>query len=274
MVIWTSNVRGIATNFDFLAHSVFDSLVKPDLIFLNETLIAPRKVPSSGIYDLEGYSIFRQDRRRGGGGNMVYYRSDLPFTILRSNDAMQYQWYSLKIQSDEYLICHLYRPPGNDCSIFDHIGADIESLGESHASANFLLLGDFNCHNREWLGGTCEDNIAGQAGEMFACEHGFDQLVTEATRVYTYRGVQKESVLDLCLTDVPDLLSFTGNLSNIGSSDHKLVSLALKVPEEIHLPREMKRLGTIGMPTGPSLNLFYLVPIGSRSFPNETQNRA
>ena len=78
---------------------------------------------------------------------------------------------------------------------------------------------------RVGLGGTCEDNIAGQVGEIFACEHGFDQLVTEATRVYTYRGVQKESVLDLCLTDVPYLLSFTGNLSNIGYSDHKLVSL-------------------------------------------------
>ena len=110
---------------------------------------------------------------------------------------------------------------------------------------------------------------------MFACEHGFDQLVTEATRVYTYRGMRKESILDLCLTDVPDLLSFIGNLSNIGSSDHKLVSLALKVPEESPpSPEKRKDLGLLECRLVLSLNLFYPLLIGRQSFPNKIQNRA
>ena len=54
MIIWTTNIRGIATNFDALAHAVSDSCNKPDLIFWNETLIAPKKIPTSGIYEIEG----------------------------------------------------------------------------------------------------------------------------------------------------------------------------------------------------------------------------
>ena len=159
---------------------------------------------------------------------------------------MQYNWYTLQARGEEFLVCHLYRPPNNDCSIFDHIGSDIQSLRESRPEANFLLVGDFNCHNREWLGGTCEDNVAGQIGEVFACEYGLDQIVTEPTRIYTYRGIEKESVLDLCLTDVPERVTFTGCLSNLGSSHHKLVTLALQIPDEGRfLPRERIDLGLL-----------------------------
>ena len=84
LIIWSSNIRGIATNFDCLAHAVFDSYDKPDIIFLNETLIAPKKVPTSGIYEIEGYEIVRQDRHKGGGGNMVYHRDNLPISIFVS----------------------------------------------------------------------------------------------------------------------------------------------------------------------------------------------
>ena len=73
MVIWSTNIRGIRTNFDQLRIRIDKIIPKPDLVFLNETLINQTDVADSE-YQIPGYCLLRFDRPNRGGGHARYYR--------------------------------------------------------------------------------------------------------------------------------------------------------------------------------------------------------
>lgn len=190
-------------------------------------MIDPATTPPSGVYLLPGYSICRLDRKgKGGGGNMVYYRSSLCFSEVRSNAHLEYSWYRLRSEDSDIFFAHCYRAPSANLDIFNSLASDLDELGPRYPGASFAVLGDLNVHLREWLGCSCEDNAAGIEGYMFSLGYGFDQIIQDPTRCYIYNGEERTSMPDVFLTDNPDRFSFVRTESSIGRSDHSLVVIS------------------------------------------------
>ena len=105
----------------------------------------------------------------------------------------------------------LYRNSDLDDRIFDCLVASMAAVQAVDVRASFLFVGDLNGHHQEWLGSTTM-NPHGVAAFDFATVSGCDQLVVGLTHV---RG----GILDLLMTDVPDLLR-VAVVAPIGNSDH------------------------------------------------------
>ena len=77
--------------------------------------------------------------------------------------------------------------------------------------ASSLFVGDLNGHHQEWLGSTTT-NSHGVASFDFATVSGCDQLVVGPTHA-------RRGILDLLMTDVPDLIQ-VAVVAPIGKSDN------------------------------------------------------
>ena len=96
-------------------HDELCALHNFDLIGVGELHLDNNIVDSQ--VDLHGYSIFRGDCNRtggGGGGVAVYVNSDIP--VKRRLDLetpdIQLIWVELLFKSHKFLLCVCYRPPG------------------------------------------------------------------------------------------------------------------------------------------------------------------
>ena len=111
-----------------------------------------------------------------------------------------------------------YRNPDLDDHIFDCFLSAMADIQAADRHAAFVFVGDFNGHHEEWLGSSRTD-VHGRAALEFATLSGCSQLVRGPTH-------RDGGVLDLVLTDVPDLVKVSVR-AGIGRSDHSQVSVAI-----------------------------------------------
>ena len=108
--------------------------------------------------------------------------------------------------------------------IFDCLLSSMAAVQAVDISAQFLFMGDLNCHHQELLGSTTT-NHRGVAAFDFVTVSCSDQLVVGPTHS---RGV----ILHLLMTDV-DLVQ-VAVVAPIGNSDHfslsAVISMAQAVP--------------------------------------------
>ena len=98
-----------------------------------------------------------------------------------------------------FYLFSLYRNPDLDDRIFDCLLTAMAVVQAVDARASFLLVGDLNGHNQEWLGSTTTDRHRVAAPD-FATVSGCDQLVIGPNHAHG-------GTLDLLMTDVPDLVT-------------------------------------------------------------------
>ena len=84
----------------------------------------------------------------------------------------------------------------------------------------FCFVGDFNCHHSEWMGSRITD-AHGVAAFDFATVADCSQLVNGPTH-------RAEGVLDLALTNVPDLCDVHVH-GNVDGSDHASLGVAMNL---------------------------------------------
>ena len=222
--ILCSNVWGPAGNLSDL--TVASS--RYDILFCSETLVSDMRhmsellVPGFGrrvllcrgkmpwahgmvAYVLDGYEGFRLPEFECGCCEMLVFR----VCGVRQN----------------LYVYSLYRIPGLDDRIFDHLQASSAAVQAEDVRASFLFVGDLNGHHQEWFGSTTT-NRHGVAAFDFATVSGCDQLVVDPTHA---RG----GTLDLLMTNVPDLVR-VAVVAPLGNSDHSplpaVISMAQAVP--------------------------------------------
>ena len=118
-------------------------------------------------------------------------------------------------------------PPSSDNSIFDSLISDIEQIQTNKGKSKVFVLGDFNCHHDLWLDsmdvyGNPKTNDAGNACYSMCQLLGLTNLVKENT--FVHNSGQAKSVLDLVLTDSPNLIKSMIIENPIGSSPHARIS--------------------------------------------------
>ena len=125
----------------------------------------------------------------------------------------------------QWLNCYLfvvYRSPSTEDRVFDCLCKAMGSIHLVDPKSVFCFVGDFNCHQSEWLGSLITD-AHGVAAFDFATVAVCSQLVNGPTH-------RDSGVLDLVLTNVPDLQLCDVHVhGNIGRSDHASIGVALNL---------------------------------------------
>ena len=85
------------------------------------------------------------------------------------------------------------------------------------SNKNFILMGDFNYGHIDWNMGSCESGATEECRLFSEClQEGFiTQHVTSRTT--------ERSILDLVLTNEPELINEVENLGKFATSDHSLL---------------------------------------------------
>lgn len=85
--------------------------------FLSETKIDD-SYPDSQFH-LQGYSMYRRDRKKGGGGLMAYFSSMMPskkLNIPTVYETLEVLAVESKIENKDFIFLGIYRPPRSKAS--------------------------------------------------------------------------------------------------------------------------------------------------------------
>ena len=201
---------------------------KLDIVTLSETWLTP-DIDDSCV-NITGFQpIVLKDRVGHAGGVVVLVRDGIAFTR-RQNLATGYQFgvesIEILLSNSSILVGTYYCPPGQtgqDKDIFlNFLSASLSDAVEYNCQAIFIT-GDFNdrcltldsLHSDSELGLKLYDLI--NRNDLF-------QIIKSPTRITD----QSSSLLDLIITDAPQLVNCSGTLAPIGSSDHCVVFCRLK----------------------------------------------
>jgi len=180
---------------DLLKATVYN--MKPDIIGITESWTHPAIFDSE--LHLDGFQLFRKDRAINcrGGGVLLYVNSELnPIEFSTTTTYGEHVW----CQVNDLLIGVCYRS-----SNIDIVGRDNEvelrKLITEVSNGHFVLMGDFNYPDIDWAQHSLKPGATAETINFLEClDDGFiTQHVVEPTR--------DTAVLDLVLTDDPDLIS-------------------------------------------------------------------
>ena len=181
---------------------------KYDIIAISETHIDD--TVSSYNLELPGYSLFRRDRNRDGGGVALYIVDTLVATRrldLESPD-LESIWVEVAYNENKMLVGTCYRPPGMLAEQVENFLDGISNTFDLLLTANIkvspvVLLGDFNDRCTSWFSDHTQYNSElGNKLVRLLEAYNLAQLITEPTR-YDY-------LLDLLITDSPELFNISG----------------------------------------------------------------
>jgi Reverse transcriptase (RNA-dependent DNA polymerase)/Endonuclease-reverse transcriptase len=131
-------------------------------------------------------------------------------------DFVQHVNFKILTHGDELHFTLIYRPPRTNPEAYENLANFIRST-----KGNRVLIGDFNLPSIDWEGGAARG--AGPGKILEACQdENLEQLVTFPTHT---RG----NCLDLILTNVPERVVSIENVGRLGSSDHCMISAAVRV---------------------------------------------
>ena len=109
----------------------------------------------------------------------------------------------------------MYRSPNTDDRVYDCLLSSMARIQTDDSKAVFCFVGDFNCHNAEWLGSRRTDSH-GRAAQEFSVLADCAQLVRGPTHL-------AGGTLDLVMTNVPDLCKV--NVGGLLGPDHSYISI-------------------------------------------------
>lgn len=210
------NARSLVTGNKFHTLEAWVHDLDPDIIGVTESW-ANSEILDAEI-SLPGYDLFRKDRpvNRHGGGVLLYVRDKFCAVDCKLSTKFPEQIWCSLINSKrvEMLIGVLYRTPTND--IFGSGNHELlrELLTElSTKNKHFVLMGDFNYRYRQWPPADASE-VGPNASHFYDCleENFFTQHVDMPTR--------DANILDLVITDEPDLVKDIMDLGFLDTSDH------------------------------------------------------
>ena len=142
VIVGYVNINSIRNKFDALKDIVSQNI---DIVMVAETKIDD-SFPKEQFF-MEGYSYpLRLDRDGNGGGLLVYVRSDIPSTELKSfkfDSDVECVCFEINLRGKKWAIFSIYQPPSqSEAHCFENLGKGIDHYSQKFE--NFLLLGDFN----------------------------------------------------------------------------------------------------------------------------------
>ncbi|XP_062714928.1 uncharacterized protein LOC134291327 [Aedes albopictus] len=205
------------TKFHELKQTFVDS--KIDIICFTETWL--NSTISDRMISIDGYKLVRNDRNRQGGGVCMYVRNNLSYKVVSmssssSNDVSgtEYLNVEIKVGYDKVLLGVVYNPPNTDCT--DVLNDILENSTINYQCSFFV--GDFNT-----------DLLRSSRRSRRFSEMLDAMSYTCINSQPTFFHQTGCSLLDLLITDAPDVVVKQDQVSMSGVSNHDLVFCSLRL---------------------------------------------
>ncbi len=201
-----------------------------DFVFVTETWVCREDVEAYGAllhHDKYDLHFFCRANKRGGGV-LVYVNKNImaiPLNLPEKFSDIELICLDVKIHSKNHRLGCLYRPPNTDVLFDENVMACLNYLFLDFTKGTSVLVGDLNLPGINWTAGTTVSGTESQYLNLFEELH-FDQLVLEPTR--------NEAILDLVLTNDPELLPVVEIAPGFSTSDHNAVVFKINLMK----PRE------------------------------------
>ena len=197
---------------------------KPDIIGISESW--GREGISDKELNLDGYKMYREDRKdKDGGGVLLYVNSDLISSRrydITNDKYKECLWCDIYIGSQKTLLGVCYRPPpptAKDAQAEQEEKEEgLVSILEKASKETVLIMGDFNFGDIDWI---LMEGTGKRAKRFLDCiqDNFLYQHVLEATR--------GENILDLVLSSEEHMIENLEVGEPFGSSDHCIVTWEL-----------------------------------------------
>ena len=188
-VIGSFNINSLSGKFS----EVQEWIQVFDILTIQETKIDGSFLNSQ--FAIESYNMYRRDRKKGGGGIVLYIRKTIPSYRLRIK-CNEVEAIVVDIQIGQQhisLICG-YKPPSVKNNTFSDEMHSLLDAAISNSS-NLICLGHLNCDILHPL----EDEKEGRVWMDICDIYDLQNLICEPTRISKTR----ESCLDLIATNAP-----------------------------------------------------------------------
>ena len=202
------NINSIRNKFEPLKHIIKGNM---DIMVVTETKIDD-SFPKQE-FEIEGYTSFRRDRNKYGGGILVYVREDIPCReITGQNPTNDLEGVTLEInlRKIKWLIFGGYNYTKSNIGTFLSMLGPLLDTNMSRLE-NFIILGDFNCEINE---ATLKD---------FCETYNLHNLVVSPT---CFKNPSNPSSIDVILTN--KRRSFQNTITiETGLSDHHKMTITV-----------------------------------------------
>ncbi|KAJ3662573.1 hypothetical protein Zmor_006915 [Zophobas morio] len=220
-----TNIASLLAKLDSMTRYIEDN--KPDCILLTETRLSSDI--SDSLIGLNEYTLYRTDRTSRGGGACILLKQALfnQFSVICNSKRYgntELVSVDCSHNSQNFSLVCVYRPPGSPLVDDELLYDEIKRL--CHLRSNLIIFGDFNFPNISWqnVQSQTNDDSTAQFIDMLH-ETNLTQLVAAPTR---FRVGQEPSLLDLVLTNDPNLLGEIRHCAPIGISDHCVIETTLQ----------------------------------------------
>lgn len=175
------------------------------------------------------YKIYRQDRNdphcKNGGGVAILIKNSIQHFPLPSLKTKCFETVGIKIScnNEDITIIGAYFRGGNSNKLLEnHFKHDLSIFNK--ISGKFLIVGDFNCRNRNW--NCMKNNTWGRILDNKLLNSRFTLLHTATPTYYPHRLKGAPSTIDLVLTNYCTHLSSPITLEKL-NSDHLPILLKI-----------------------------------------------
>lgn len=222
------SIKTISSNCnELLMYKSILAMEKPAIMALNETWL-DNTIDDSELFQ-QGYTCYRKDRLTRGGGLLLCVRDDV-ISNRRCDLEVQTQY------ENEFIVCEVrfnlrkcfivvfYRPPSSTM-VFNKNLKDILVNVTGTGAKHILLLGDLNAPHVNW-----DDMYAPSSVDLDLCnilgEFNLSQLNRCPSRA------TNNNVLDVVITDSPNIISDITSEISVIKSDHYLLKFNINLSQK------------------------------------------
>ena len=103
---------------------------------------------------INGYTTYRRDRNRNGGGILLYIGEDIPSNLLHADDITEGFYIEISIRKKKWLLGCSYNP--HKRFISSHLKELGKNLDFNSKYDNFILLRDLDAEPTEAVNDLCQ----------------------------------------------------------------------------------------------------------------------
>ena len=220
-------------------------LVSPDILIITE--IYPKTEKSTDLteeeFQIDNYTLYRSNVAENSRGVAIYVKNTLSSTVnveLTDHLFTESVWVSIQLsEKDTFLIGGVYRSPQSSTENNDLL-LDLLQKAKGANFSNILILGDFNLPDINWELWTTSRSENHLSYKFLEClrDNFWEQTIFSPTR---WVKDQPGNVLDLCVTDNPEIIKNIEITTRLGNSDHLSIEIELTFPRKISQSYSEKR---------------------------------
>ncbi len=235
IIVNANSINGKRAEFEALL-----SYTSPDLILITETKLGNDIKTSEFMPSNSGYTVYRKDRKRGGGGVLIAIKDCYTHVQVEMKDiTCEILWIEVNLVNCKKLYAGcFYRPPDTGIEYLDSFEESlkiIEAKTRNNPGASILLGGDFNAKDINWDSNT----VSSTSGRKNLHTRLLDIVGSFHLSQHQLGPTCEESILDLFFTNKPGIVRSMHTIPGLSDHDIPVADCDLKPSINKKQPRKL-----------------------------------